>query len=164
MLAWSTLSCLPSSLGSSFLLLMWDLFLFLSLGLPRSDRPPWTSWSPWSSGQRGSPNTWSWKSDVIYTSRLLKMSLACFQGKVGDVGPLGERGPPGPPGPPGEQGLPGIEGREGAKVRAWTECLKVTTQPMSLTLCGEQLGVVRNWRIHPIPEDNFPSLAPCRVS
>jgi hypothetical protein len=123
--------CLPSPVGSPFLLLRWCLFLFLSLGLPRSDRPPWTSWRPWSSGQSGSPrNTWSWKSDVLPTSRLLKMSLACFQGKVGDVGPLGERGPPGPPGPPGEQGLPGIEGREGAKVRAWIDCLKVIIRPL----------------------------------
>lgn len=150
MLAWSTLRCLPSPLGSLFLLLRWDLFLFLSLGLPRSDRPPWTSWCPWSSGQSGSlqpspffyypRNTWSWKSDLIPTIRLLKMFLVCFQGKVGDVGPLGERGPPGPPGPPGEPGLPGIEGREGAKVRAWIDRLKVITQPMSLTLCGEQPG------------------------
>lgn len=107
------------SLGSPFLLLRWYPFLFLSVGLPRSDRPPWTSWRPWSSGQSGSPrHTRSWKSDATPTSGLLKMSLACFQGKVGDVGPLGERGPPGPPGPPGEQGLPGMEGREGAKVRA----------------------------------------------
>lgn len=128
LLAWSTLSFVPSPLGSPFLLLRRNIFLFLSLGVPRSDRPPWTSWRPWSSGQRGSPrNTWSWKSDVIPTSRLLKISLACFQGKVGDAGPLGERGPPGPPGPPGEQGLPGIEGREGAKVRAWIDCLKVIT-------------------------------------
>lgn len=109
-------------------------------------------------------NTWSWKSDVIPTIRLLKMFLVCFQGKVGDVGPLGERGPPGPPGPPGEPGLPGIEGREGAKVRAWIDHLKVITQPMSLTLCGEQPEVVRDWRTHPIPEANFPSLALCRVS
>lgn len=109
-------------------------------------------------------NTWSWKSDVIPTIRLFKMFLVCFQGKVGDVGPLGERGPPGPPGPPGEPGLPGIEGREGAKVRAWIDRLKVITQPMSLTLCGEQPEVVRGWRTHPIPEANFPSLALCRVS
>lgn len=130
-LAWSTLGCLPSP----WALLRWYLFLFLSVGLPRSDRPPWTSWRPWSSGQNGSPR--NWKSDVTPTSGLLKMSLACFQGKVGDVGPLGERGPPGPPGPPGEPGLPGIEGREGAKVRTGIDRLRVIAQPTSLTLCGK---------------------------
>lgn len=77
-------------------------------------------------------NPWSWRLDVRPTPRLLKMSLACFQGKVGDVGPLGERGPPGPPGPPGEQGIPGIEGREGSKVRPWINCPKVITQTLGL--------------------------------